>query len=71
MEDHRDQQSIGKEIKRTTINLHIYHQINRKPIKMLTIKIMQDHSKHSPEIKVDSVHLVAKECVSVETECEY
>ena len=58
-------------MKKMIINLLIYHQISNKLIKMLIIKIMQDHRNHNPEDKVDSVHLVAKECASVEIECEY
>ena len=71
MGDPKDQLPTDKEMKRTIINLLIFHLISLRPIKMLIIKIMQDRSKHSLEIKVDSVHLVVKECVSVEIECEY
>ena len=71
MGDHREQLSTGKEMKKMTINLLISHLISNKLIKMLIIKLMQDHRKHSPEDKVDSVHLVDKEYVSVEIECEY
>lgn len=71
MEGHRDQLLTDKEMKRMIVNLHIFHLINLRAIKMLIIKIMQEHSKHSPEDKVDSAHLVVKECVLVEFECEY
>ena len=71
MEGPRDQLSTEPEMKRMTINnLHISLQISLKAIKMRIIKIMQDLRKHSPEDKVDSAHLVDKECVWVEIECE-
>ena len=71
MGDLREQLLTGKEMKKMTINLLISHLISNNLIKMLIIKIMQDLRKHSPEDKVDSVHLVGKEYVSVEIECEY